>query len=381
VLLCDGAQDPNKEVTMARKLWRIAKISLLGFLGLIVILIVCGLSYRAIRQHQNSAALAIHTPNGIDEAMFVAVGGINQWITIRGQNRDNPVVLFLHGGPGTPTNLLDFPFAKAWTPTFTLVQWDQRGAGKTFGSGGTAASDMTIDRMAQDGIELTQFLREHLHKDKIIIVGHSWGAILGIHMAKARPELFYAYVGVGQVVNAQVNEALNYARVLDKAKALGDTKAVAELQASGPPPYPAMKALTTQRIWAQTYEHADSYEAAGQASSLYAPGYSMVDLYHAIQSIRFTLNTFIGPSMSGPVMKIDLNALGPDFAIPMFVFAGPDDYITSPDLAKAYVDTLNARQKEFVMLPAGGHFAVFTHSDEFLKEMNSRVRPLASQPR
>ena len=362
---------------MARKIWRVIKIFLLGLLGLFLILIVCAISYRAIRQHENSAALAIHTPNGIDEPMFVAVGGIMQWITIRGQNRDNPVVLFLHGGPGTPTNLLDFRFAKAWTPTFTLVQWDQRGAGKTFGSGGTGATDMTIDRMAQDGIELTGFLREHLHKDKIIIVGHSWGTILGIHMVKARPDLFSAYVGAGQVVNAQENEAVNYARVLDKAKALGDTKAIAELQVSGPPPYRAMKALTTQRIWAQTYEHADSYEAAGQASSLYAPGYSILDLYHAIQSIRFTLDTFIGPTMSGPAMKVDLKALGPDFAIPIFVFEAPDDYITSPQLAKAYVDTLSAPQKDFLMLPAGGHFAVFTHPEAFLKEMNSRVRPLA----
>src|SRR5229473_8503715 len=147
---------------MARKLWRIAKISLLSLLGLLVTLIICAFSYRAIRQHQNSAALAIHAPNGIDEAMFVPIGGINQWITIRGINRDNPVVLFLHGGPGTPTNLLDFPFAKAWTPSFTLVQWDQRGAGKTFGSGGTSATAMTIDRMTQDGIELAQFLRGHL---------------------------------------------------------------------------------------------------------------------------------------------------------------------------------------------------------------------------
>jgi pimeloyl-ACP methyl ester carboxylesterase len=235
--------------------------------------------------------------------------------------------------------------------------------------------------MAQDGIELAQFLREHLHKDKIIIVGHSWGTILGIHMVKARPDLFYAYVGAGQEVNFQENEAVNYARVLDKAKALGDTKAVAELQASGPPPYPVMKALTTQRIWAQAFEHADSYTATEYSSSLYAPGYSLLDLYHAFQSIRFTLNAFIGPTMSGPAMKVDLNTLGPDFAIPMFVFEAPDDYITSPALAKAYVDTLGAPQKEFVMLNAGGHFAVFTHSDEFLKEMNSRVRPLASPPR
>ncbi|HTG16728.1 MAG TPA: alpha/beta fold hydrolase, partial [Blastocatellia bacterium] len=273
---------------MARKLWRIAKITLLSLLGLLVTLIICALCYRAIRQHQNSTALAVHTPNGIDEAIFVPLGGINQWITIRGANRDNPVVLFLHGGPGTPTNLLDFSMAAAWTQSFMLVQWDQRGAGKTFGSGGTSATDMTVDRMTQDGIELAQFLRGHLHKDKIIIVSHSWGTILGVHMAKTRPDLFYAYVGTGQVVNAQENEAVNYVRVLDKAKALGDTKAVAELQASGPPPYPAMKALTTQRIWAQAYEHADSYVATEQASSLYAPGYSLLDLYHAIQSIRFT---------------------------------------------------------------------------------------------
>jgi pimeloyl-ACP methyl ester carboxylesterase len=365
---------------MARKLWRVIKISLLSLLGLLLVLIACGISYRAYRQHQNAAALAIHTPNGIDEAMFVPIGGINQWITIRGTNRDNPVVLFLHGGPGEPTNLLDFPFAKDWTPTFTLVQWDQRGAGKTFASGGTAATDMTIDRMAQDGIELAQFLRGHLHKDKIIIVGHSWGTILSIHMAKKRPDLFYAYVGAGQVVNAQENEALNYTRVLDKAKALGDIKAVAELQGSGPPPYPAMKALITQRIWAQAFEHADAYVAKGQASSLYAPGYSLLDLYHAIQSIRFTLDTFIGPSMTGPAMKVDLKTLGPDFAIPIFVFEGPDDYVTSPDLAKAYVDTISAPQKEFVMLDAGGHFAVFTHPEAFLTEMNSRVRPLALAP-
>jgi pimeloyl-ACP methyl ester carboxylesterase len=362
---------------MLRKIWRVTKIILLSLVGLILVLIVGALSYRAIRQHQNATALAIHTTKGIDESMFVPIGGINQWITIRGQNRDNPVVLFLHGGPGTPTNLLDFAFAKAWTPSFTLVQWDQRGAGKTFAQGGTSAAAMTIDRMTQDGIELAQYLRGRLGKNKVVLVGHSWGAILGVHMAKARPDLFYAYVGTGQVADAQENEALNYARVLQKAHDLGDTKALAELEASGPPPYHAMKALTTQRIWAQAYEHADTYEAAGQASSLYAPGYSIGDLYHTIQSIRFTLDTYIGPTMSGPVMSVNLKMLGPDFAIPVFIFEGPDDYITSPELAKAYVDTLNAPQKEFVMLPAGGHFSVFTHPEAFVAEMNSRVRPLA----
>jgi hypothetical protein len=103
-------------------------------------------------------------------------------------------------------------------------------------------------------------------------------------MAKARPDLFYAYVGAGQVVDAQENEAVNYARVLDKAKTLSDAKAVAELQASGPPPYPVMKALTTQRIWAQTFEHADSYVATEQTSSLYAPGYGYLHRAHDVSS-------------------------------------------------------------------------------------------------
>lgn len=99
-----------------------------------------------------------------------------------------------------------------------------------------------------------------------------------------------------------------------------------------------------------------------------------------IAKVSLLGNTFMGPSMSGPAMKVDLKSLGPDFAIPIFVFEGPDDYITSPQLAKAYVETLRAPEKEFVMLNAGGHFAVFTHPDAFLKEMNTRVRPLALSP-
>jgi pimeloyl-ACP methyl ester carboxylesterase len=220
---------------MGRKIWKFMRISFLCLLGFVGILIVAALSYRGYRQHQNASALAIHTANGFSESMFVPIGGINQWITIQGQNRDNPVVLFLDGGPGTPTNLLDFSMATAWTPTFTLVQWDQRGAGKTFANGGTSSAEMTIDRMTSDGIELSEFLRDHLPKDKIIIVGHSWGRILGVHMVKAHPELFYANVGTGQEADVQENECAIYSRVLDKAHAVGDSRAIADLQTTGPP--------------------------------------------------------------------------------------------------------------------------------------------------
>jgi pimeloyl-ACP methyl ester carboxylesterase len=120
-------------------------------------------------------------------------GGLEQWITMRGEDRKNPVLLFLHGGPGDATNPWGYAGFRNWLKYFTVVQWDQRGAGRTFGRNGpAAASTITIDRMVQDGVELAELLSRRFQKDKIVLVGHSWGSILGVFMAKARPELFYA---------------------------------------------------------------------------------------------------------------------------------------------------------------------------------------------
>jgi pimeloyl-ACP methyl ester carboxylesterase len=159
----------------------------------------------------------------INEEGFVQIGGIGQCITIKGDDKRNPVILFLHGGPGDAWS----PFANSWfgpwEKDFTLVQWDQRGAGRTYGKTGPSIEPtMTIDRMVQDGIEVSEYLTKHLGKKKIILVGGSWGSILGIYMAKQRPDLFYAYVGMAQLVNERVGQAASYARVLQLARAAGD---------------------------------------------------------------------------------------------------------------------------------------------------------------
>jgi pimeloyl-ACP methyl ester carboxylesterase len=165
---------------------------------------------------RNARDYAITTPNGIDEARYVAIGGIEQWITIRGEDRRNPVLLLLHGGPGDATNPWGYAVLRSWSKAFTVVQWDQRGAGRTLGrSGASSASALTIARMTQDGIELSELLRKTLRKDKIILVGHSWGSILGTFMVKARPDLFYAYVGTGQVADEARNYAVAYDELLN----------------------------------------------------------------------------------------------------------------------------------------------------------------------
>jgi len=185
----------------------------------------------AFLRNRNAKDYAITSRNGIDEAKYVEIGGIQQWITIRGEERNNPVLLFLHGGPGDATNPWGYAGFRSWLKYFTVVQWDQRGAGRTLGKNGPSlAATITIDRMARDGVELAEFLHKSLRKDKIILVGHSWGSILGVFMAKARPDLFYAFVGTGQVADPAKTYALAYSELLKKAEVLGEQRAIDELR-------------------------------------------------------------------------------------------------------------------------------------------------------
>ena len=323
---------------------------------------------------RNEQYYRITTPRGIDEARYVSIGGIEQYITIRGEDRDNPVILFLHGGPGDATNPWGYLAFRSWLRHFTVVQWDQRGAGRTLGkSGPQIASTLTIDRMTQDGVELAEHLRKALQKDKIILVGHSWGSVLGTFMAKARPDLFYAFVGTGQVADQPRNYAVAYQDLLKKAQSLGDQVALDELRAIGPPPYANSRGWGVQRKWANFFEHADLFISGMFGAAMSAPGYSTADLN----------DWFAGQDLSGQQLipqevNLDMKALGGQFALPVFVIQGAEDFTTPTGLAREFVASLRAPRKTFVTIPGGGHFAVFMKTDEFLKELLDRVRPMAT---
>lgn len=133
---------------------------------------------------------------GIQEARFIKLGEIDQWITIRGANRTNPVLLLIHGGPGDAQSLLRSSYA-VYENDFTIVQWDQRGAAKTYAANPNSPPEP--ERVEMDGIELAQYLCDYLSKKKILLLGHSWGSYLGIGMIQKRPDLFIAFIGTGQV--------------------------------------------------------------------------------------------------------------------------------------------------------------------------------------
>jgi pimeloyl-ACP methyl ester carboxylesterase len=320
---------------------------------------------------RNARDYAISTTKGVDEGSYITIGGIEQWVTIRGEDRNNPVLLFLHGGPGDVTNPWSFMFFAPWEKYFTVVQWDQRGAGRTLRRTGPAiTSTMTVDRMTKDGIELAGYLRKHLGKDKIVVVAHSFGTILGLGMVRARPELFYAYVGTGQVADEVKNYSAAYRALFEKAQALGNQQAIDELQRVGPPPYANGEGYAVQRKWSNKFEGSYSFLYGTIGLALVAPGVSLEDINDDFEG------QILADVLVPQTKSLAMADLGLEFSLPMFVFEGEEDFTTPTALARQYIESMKAPRKEFVAIH-GGHFAMFMHSDEFLQELLQRIRPLA----
>jgi len=357
-----------------RKILRIIKFFFFSLVALLAIAVVALLVLRVHRQNIIAKAIAIHTVNSVDEARYVKIGGIDQWIQIRGRDRENPAILCLHGGPGGSW-LGNTTVFLPWEKEFTVVQWDQRGTGKTLkATGRSVAKTMSVDRMAQDGIEVSEFLRNHLHKDKIILLGFSWGSLLGIHMVKQKPDLFYAYVGTGQVTNMPKAQQLSYAYVLDKARAANDSWTLGKLKSIGPPPFDNMQKITAFFQVLRNYEcESDRNVPAG---ALTAPNYTLRDIYNLFRGFA-QVPTF---KVYNEMLSADLAMLGLDFRIPIFIIQGADDERTQAILAKSYFEKITAPHKEFVLIEGGGHFVALSMADRFLDELVTRVRPMAVQP-
>lgn len=354
---------------------KVGKILLTLLLATVALIATLFISLRVSNQHANASAFEIRDLNGINEAGYVRLGGIDQWVQIRGHNRDNPVLLCVHGGPGgtwLPVTRLFLP----WEKEFTVVLWDQRGAGKTLKTtGASVAASMTLDRMTQDGIELAEHLRTRLGKRKIILLGHSFGSVLGVLMAKNRPDLFAAYIGTGQVSDLPRSTAGEFVRLEQRAQVGHDAATLRAIAQMGPPPFKNLQQVAT------FFEQAGKYQPAADNAALEAmkrsltsppPNYSLRDEVNRMRSF-----TAVPPwSLYNELLNTNLAALGPEFEIPVFFIQGRDDTVTPLAHAEEYFKTIRAPQKELLVLPDGGHFAVWSHADAFLQQLVAHVCPI-----
>jgi pimeloyl-ACP methyl ester carboxylesterase len=337
-----------------------------------------GLAYRRWRQRRTARALAIDSPAGIAEERFVRLGGVEQWIQIRGEDRVNPVLLVLHGGPGWPNAVFTLPL-RPWERHFTLVQWDHRGAGKTLGRTGKGGSgEMTFARRAADAIELTEFLRRHLRQDRVILLAESMGTLTGLPLVKRRPDLFAALVVTDLYVDMVRNEARKYRLTLERLRAAGDRPGVAALERIGADPTRwGLREWNVNMAWAfKTNVPTPNLDRTLPFPlALTSPLYTLHDLYTLFAGFQWST-----ARMFDELMAYDARRLGPRFEVPFFLFQGKTDVITLTDLAVEYFAEVEAPAKALALIEDAGHFAAFSQPDRFLDALLTRVRPLATRP-
>ncbi len=337
--------------------------------GIVVLVAALALGYRAICQRRVARSLAINSPQGIAEDGYVRIGGVDQWLQIRGEDLGNPVLLFLHGSGMTMTPFT--PVLRSWERHFTVVQWDRRGAGRTLARNGRP-DDLTYAQMAADGIEVTEHLRKRLNVEKVILVGHSQGTIVGILMARQRPDLFTAYVGTGQITDMARNETETYELAIERAQASGAAKAVRALAGVGAPPLPSAQAWLVKQRW--SFMTDPELRAWGKKSTpmvLTAPNRSLRDVYLFNQAF-----TFFPQPLYEETITWDSAQHGTRFDLPFFLFHGAVDNHTLTSLATEYFGCVEAPVKKLVLIPGGGHCAVLAQPELFLTYLLANVIPL-----
>jgi pimeloyl-ACP methyl ester carboxylesterase len=351
---------------------------LAGAGALLAVPVVGGLAWRRARQRRIAKALEITTPNGIVEQRYVKLGGIDQWIQLRGEDRANPVLLVLHGGPGWPNAVFTLPL-RPWEQHFTIVQWDHRGAGKTLRRTGKAGSGpMTFDQRVDDAVELIDFLRAHLGVDKVIVLAESMGTLTGLPLARRRPDLVQALVVTDLYVNMAANEARKWQLTLERLRAGGNAKGIAALERiGGDPARWDLAAWNTNMAWAfRTNLPTPKLDRRLLFPlALTSPIYSLRDLYSLFAGFQWSTE-----QMLEELRAYDARRLGTRFEVPFFLFQGATDVVTLTPLAEEYFEEVEAPTKELALIPDAGHFAAFTQPDRFLAELRTRVRPLASPP-
>ena len=327
-----------------------------------------------------AASRKIVSPHGIETMTQIPIDGTQQWISVRGHDSRNPILLFLHGGPASPDMPLSWTFQTPWEDYFTVVQWDQRGAGKTYAANDPekVAAGMTIKQMTADANEVVEYLRRTYHKQKIFLLGHSWGSALGVRVAQEHPEWFYAYIGVGQVANTRESEAVGYRFAVEQARAHDNQEALRELAALAPYPAPGkpldLQTISKQRKWLEYYGGLSwghtSFDYDAETEKL-APEYSDADLKAIDDGSLFSMRYLLGPFTDVDFGKIT------HFDLPVLFFLGRHDYSVSHEVAARWFATLHAPSKKLVWFEDSAHMVMQEQPGRFLKHLVDDARPYA----
>ena len=300
----------------------------------------------------------------VEEALFLRIGGIEQWVTIRGDDDRKPVLLLLHGGPGD----VQSPFISIYAPyerDFVLVQWDERGAGQTFAKNGAAG--VTLERLIGDGIDLAEQLRRRYPKQKLILFGHSWGSLIATRMTQRRPDLFDAYVGTGQVTAWPDTVQFQFDFLKRRYKETGDTDALAALEAiDTPDPKNPKEYFSWSRPIRQFLNPSDT------------AWFTNMRNVATVNGVTETMMKAAGDGMAASGAALGFADLPSTeevrFRVPYYIIQGREDIFAPTPLVQAYFDRVSSPRKRLFIIDRAGHFALSTHQAEVIDALTQISR-------
>lgn len=319
-------------------------------------------------------------PNCLTTLERVAINGTMQWVLIRSENVSNPVILFIHGGPGTSQLTLNRRNTRVLERHFTVVNWDQRGAGKSFAAGRNETG-MTLRQFVDDVIALSFCLARRFQQREIILVGHSWGSAVGLLAVAERPDLYSAYVGVGQVSDPVESDRLSYEWTLEQARKANDAAAVQALVGIGEPPWvgPGWRSsFMKERRYVARYGgeyHESRTGALGVVLKhlIFSPEYTIVDRINFFRGI-FRSATLLYPDL----LSHDLFADVPYVHVPVFFCLGRHDHEVPSVLSARYFAALSAPSKELIWFERSAHMPNTEERDRFNAFLIDTVLPQIS---
>ena len=300
---------------------------------------------------------------GVNKSMYVDVNGSKQWINIYGQDLNNPVLLYLHGGPGSATSLFDYAFTRKWSDVYTVVTWDQRGCGKSYDK--SHPETISADIMMQDGKALTEYLRDYLHVDRITLLGHSWGSYLGANLALAYPEYYDAFIGTGQFIDMDENERRLYKAALAWSENDPEGREMVDQWArsreQGEDDYLLRNSIMDRYGYGMMK---DGRDYSLFVTVLCNPDYSLKEIWN---SARYEDDVF---AQYRPFLKSDgfrnMSLLGRyDYVVPFYNIDGDMDYQTNFELACEYFSKVSAPEKELLAMKNATHGLLESRSEEF----------------
>jgi pimeloyl-ACP methyl ester carboxylesterase len=309
-------------------------------------------------------------PGSVAEIGYVHLGGVDQWVMIRGESLTNPPLILLHGGPGFSETYFFRRFNAPLEKIFTVVYWDQRGAGKSFDRK-TPRVWMTVEQFIADLDQLVDVVRHRVGHDKVTIFGHSWGSVLGALYAARNPEKVAVYVGCEQVGDSAAAEAASYAFALAEAQRLADRSALTKLRAIGPPPYSA-RSLFTERTCLARLDGQSGVSALWKMGRIVLGGseYSIADLLNIVRGFRFSLD-----AMYDETSRLNVVKLVPRLQMPVVFFVGRRDRWVPPETSVAYFEALVAPSKTLVWFEQSGHEPFVDEPAKFNAVMSELARP------